>query len=114
MKKKSSQDLILKNWALVNNLAQENPSLLIHDGAKYTDVCASRMSELEFWENELVAVLKPEHSKQAEEWLKAREDKGCMQCWISSIRGGTHPECQKKISAYFRSVENLIDLGISI
>lgn len=114
MKQKSSVDIALKNWALTYNLAEQNPTLLIRDGAKYSDICAKRMEDVEYWETELLSLLTPEHSEQAAAWLKARLDKGCDGCWISSSRISQHAECQEKINAYFRAHENLVDLGISI
>jgi hypothetical protein len=114
MKDKSYVNVVLKNWALMHNLSEQNSKLLIVDAVKYTYVCANRMSELSFWETELLADLKPDHSPQAAAWLKAMNNKGCDGCWISSNSSSQHPECQEKIRAYFRAVEDLVDFGISI
>ncbi len=99
---------ILIAWQKAHKQAEDNVTLL--KDSSFTDLCIARMSVCTVANSLLYSLpVKGEgYPEELERHLKSNSDKGCSRCWASSLIGRNHPECNKKISEWFASQEELL------
>ncbi len=100
--------LILVVWHKAHKHAEDNAKLLILNHALFGELCKERMGVCTAADSLLYGIeIRESLPIEVTRHLKAEKDKGCTSCWISSLRGKRHPECQKKMNEWWDSREGL-------
>lgn len=99
----------LRAWGAAKKAASVNADLIVKSNFKDSVMheCAKRMETLGRHEQELIDMEgRKDLPKPLATFLAARNDMGCSACMYSSA-GPKHPECQRRLDHYFRSIDEL-------
>lgn len=93
--------------------AEQNAQIMCgQPTTEMVDACAERMSVLDETEDDFGDLRGLDNlPSPLRDFFEADNDKGCIGCWLSSIRKNNHPECQAKISRWFKTREALVKYG---
>jgi hypothetical protein len=94
-------------WSEAKAAAKENTTLMTESGFSESvmNECAKRMERLGYAETGLMEI-QANIPQPLQNFIDARQDKGCMSCWLSSA-GPKHPDCRKKIDRFFQTEKDL-------
>lgn len=111
--KKANAKQLIKQYAQAFKIAEDNPRLLLLNEIS-TEEASRRCSAAD---RLLARILKNDASKQfiqVHNFIIADADKGCQDCWLSSVRKLNHLYCIYKISRWFEARTALIEFGLSL
>lgn len=105
----------IRLWARSKKSAEQNTAVLLAEGSVALDECVRRIKVVKAAEDAMLELQgRSELPQELLTFFEAREDSGCIKCWVSSNPSSFHPECRKKIDRYFRVEEDLIVYGLNI
>ena len=106
----------IRAWAFAHKDAKDNPRKMIENpSSDVLDECVRLMKVVADKEAQLMD-LQSHKGLPAPlmAFYEASEDRACAQCWLCSAVHKLHPDCERKIHRYFRTMESLLFFGLSL